>query len=145
MIFSARSRRKNPASIKPPTISPTRPPPTEMSKAPKAPKPRKTLALRSDARPAVRNGSVAGVERRPQLVFGDLWPYEPAPESAEAGIKGRYDLFIGGKFVAAKSGRYFDSINPANERKLSEIALAGAADVDAAYAAARGAFDGAWG
>src|SRR3954471_11473888 len=76
----------------------------------------------------------------PALVFGDLWPYEPAPESAEAGIKSRYDLFINGRFVPAKSGKYFDSINPAAEAKVSQIALAGAEDVDAAYSAARAAF-----
>src|SRR3954470_8950086 len=111
----------------------------------KKPKPRKALALTSGLRPAARNGSASGVERRPKLVFGELWPYEPAPESAEGGIKDRYELFIGGKFVAARSGRYFDSINPANERKLAEIALAGPADVDAAYSAARAAFDGPWG
>src|SRR5271157_3414778 len=74
--------------------------------------------------------------RRAGLIFGDLWEFDPAPESADPRIKARYDLFIGGKFVRPRSGRYFDSINPSNERKLSEIALAGKADVDAAYAAA---------
>jgi hypothetical protein len=53
--------------------------------------------------------------------------------------------FINGKFVAPKGGKYFDSINPANEQKLAEIALAGPADVDAAYAAAQRAYDGVWG
>jgi aldehyde dehydrogenase (NAD+) len=62
----------------------------------------------------------------------------PAPETADPKLKPRYDLFIDGKFVAPASGRYFDSINPANEQKLAEIAVADAADVDAAYAAARG-------
>jgi aldehyde dehydrogenase (NAD+) len=77
---------------------------------------------------------------RPSLIFGDLWEFDPAPETADPKIKARYDLFIGGRFVRPRSGRYFDSINPANERKLAEIALAGPADVDAAYAAAAGAF-----
>ena len=80
---------------------------------------------------------------RPELIFGDLWPYDPAPETAEPRLKARYDLFIDGAFVAAKSGRTFPSVNPANEQVLAEIALAGPADVEAAYAAARRAFP-AW-
>lgn len=83
--------------------------------------------------------------RAPELIFGDLWAFDPAPESADPKLKPRYDLFINGKFVAPKGGKYFGSINPANERKLTEIALAGPADVDAAYAAAQRAADGVWG
>lgn len=75
-----------------------------------------------------------------ELLFGDLWEYDPAPESAPAFIDQRYGLFINGKFVAPKTKKYFDSISPRNEEKLSEIALAGAADVDAAYQAAATAF-----
>ncbi len=81
----------------------------------------------------------------PALVFGDLWPYDPAPETADSGIQSRYELFIDGEFVAPKKGGYFDSINPATEEKLAEIPLAKAADVDAAFVAAKGAFDGVWG
>jgi aldehyde dehydrogenase (NAD+) len=75
-----------------------------------------------------------------ELLFGDLWEYDPAPESAPAFIEPRYGLFINGKFFAPKTRRYFDSISPRNEEKLSEIAVAGAADVDAAYQAAATAF-----
>jgi aldehyde dehydrogenase (NAD+) len=89
---------------------------------------------------AARNGRPA-----PELIFGDLWEYDPAPETADPKLKPRYDLFIDGKFVAPRSGKYFDSINPANEQKLAEIALAGAADVDLAYQAAQRAFEGGWG
>ena len=78
--------------------------------------------------------------RRPGLIFGDLWEFDPAPETADPKLKARYDLFIGGTFVRPRSGRYFDSVNPANEAKLAEIALAGPADVDAAYRAAGRAF-----
>src|SRR5882672_6942630 len=81
----------------------------------------------------------------PELIFGDLWEFEPAPETAAPKLKPRYDLFINGQFVAAKSGKYFDSINPANEQKLAEIALAGKDDVDAAYQAANRAFETVWG
>jgi aldehyde dehydrogenase (NAD+) len=81
----------------------------------------------------------------PQLIFGDLWEYDPAPESADPKIKPRYDLFIGGKFVAPKSGKYFDSINPATEKVLSSVPIANAEDVDDAYKAAQKAFEGHWG
>jgi aldehyde dehydrogenase (NAD+) len=76
----------------------------------------------------------------PQLIFGDLWEYDPAPETADPKLKPRYDLFIGGKFVAPKSGKYFESLNPATEEVLAEIALANQADVDSAYQAAQKAF-----
>ncbi|MEO7100408.1 MAG: aldehyde dehydrogenase family protein [Luteolibacter sp.] len=75
-----------------------------------------------------------------ELLFGDLWEYDPAPETAKAFIDEHYGLFINGKFVAPKTKKYFDSISPRNEEKLSEIALAGASDVDAAYQAAATAF-----
>ncbi len=78
-----------------------------------------------------------------ELLFGDLWEYDPAPESAEPFIDKRYGLFIDGKFTAPKSKKHFDSIAPRNGEKLSEIPLANAADVDAAYAAAAKAFP-AW-
>ncbi len=52
----------------------------------------------------------------PELIFGDLWEYDPAPETADPQLKSRYDLFIGGSFIAPKSGKYFDSINPATEQ-----------------------------
>ena len=92
---------------------------------------------RTVPRPTAASSSI------PQLIFGDLWEYDPAPETADPKLKPRYDLFIGGKFVAPKSGKYFDSINPATEQALAQIALANQADVDAAYQAAQKAF-GAW-
>jgi len=92
---------------------------------------------RAIARPTSAASSV------PQLIFGDLWEYDPAPETADPKLKSRYDLFIGGKFVAPRSGKYFESINPATEEALAEIALANQADVDAAYNAAQKAFP-AW-
>jgi len=79
-----------------------------------------------------------------ELIFGDLWEYDPAPETADPKLKPRYDLFINGGFVPPRSGEYFDSINPANEQKLAELALGGAADVDAAYQAAARAFASTW-
>ena len=76
----------------------------------------------------------------PQLIFGDLWEYDPAPETADPKLKPKYDLFIGGKPIAAKSGKYCESVNPATEEVLAEIALAVSSDVDAAYHAAQKAF-----
>jgi aldehyde dehydrogenase (NAD+) len=89
---------------------------------------------RTIARPTAVGGSI------PQLIFGDMWEYDPAPETADPKLKPKYDLFIGGKFVAPKSGKYFESVNPATEEVLAEIALASTADVDAAYHAAQKAF-----
>ena len=82
---------------------------------------------------------------RPELIFGDFWEFDPAPETADPKLKPRYELFIDGRFVPPAGGKYFDSINPANEQKLAEMALGGAADVDAAYAAAQRAFTSVWG
>jgi len=100
--------------------------------------------LAIEKKPVRPAGSDGSRRTRPELLFGDLWEYDPAPETADPKIKPRYELFIGGKFVAPAGGKYFDSINPANEQKLTEFALGGAADVDAAYAAARQAFDAVW-
>ena len=54
-------------------------------------------------------------------------------------------LLIGGKWVSAKSGKTFVSINPANEEGLAMIAEGDKADVDEAVKAARKAFEeGKW-
>ena len=74
------------------------------------------------------------------LNFATDWKYAPAPESpSSAKINPKYDLFIGGKFVPAAKGKYFDTVNPSNEKKLAEVADAGAEDVDKAVRAARSA------
>ena len=84
-------------------------------------------------------------ETVPRLKFNTGWQYAPAPESTgHIHIKPQYDLFINGKFVKPASGKYFDTINPANEEKLSEVAEANAADVDKAVKAARNAYDRYW-
>ena len=79
-----------------------------------------------------------------RLNFATDWAYAPAPETAKVEIKPRYDLFIGGQFVPPARGKYFDTINPANEKKLSEVAQADAEDVDRAVKAARRAYDKVW-
>ena len=69
----------------------------------------------------------------------------PAPESKSAAkINPRYDLFINGKFEKPASKKYFDTINPATEEKLSEVADANQADVNKAVSAARSAYDKVW-
>src|SRR5262245_40497092 len=67
--------------------------------------------------------------------------YSPAPESSKiVKLKPRYELFIGGRFVAPKAGKYFKTLNPATGETLAEIAEAGASDVDSAVKAADKAF-----
>jgi aldehyde dehydrogenase (NAD+) len=79
-----------------------------------------------------------------RLHFGARWQYAPAPETVPVQIDPRHELFIDGKFVPPLSGKYFDSINPATEEKLCEIAQAGAEDVDRAVKAARRAYESVW-
>lgn len=80
-----------------------------------------------------------------KLKFDSARKYAPAPESrAAAKIDPRYDLFINGKFEKPSGKKYFDTINPATEEKLSEIAEANAADVDKAVKAARNAYEKTW-
>ncbi|MEO6036639.1 MAG: aldehyde dehydrogenase family protein, partial [Verrucomicrobiota bacterium] len=79
-----------------------------------------------------------------RLNFGDKWDYTPAPETVPVKIQPRYELFINGKFSAPSSGKYFESINPATEQKLTDIAAANGADVDAAVKSARRAYEKVW-
>lgn len=68
--------------------------------------------------------------------------YAPAPESrAIVDIAPSYGLFIDGEFREAADGKVFKTVAPASEEVLSEVALAGDADVDAAVRAARKAFE----
>jgi len=71
--------------------------------------------------------------------------YSPAPESTNLiEIKERYPLFIKGKFSEPQSGKYFSTINPATEKKLSEVAVANQTDVDFAVKSARNAYKNVW-
>ena len=79
-----------------------------------------------------------------KLKFDSARNLAPAPESRSAAkIKDQYELFINGKFEKPLSKKYFDTINPATEEKLSRVAEANEADVDKAVKAARSAF-GVW-
>jgi phenylacetaldehyde dehydrogenase len=54
-------------------------------------------------------------------------------------------MLIDGKWVEAKSGKYFEVQDPATEMKLATVAEGDAPDIDAAVKAARRALDGPWG
>jgi aldehyde dehydrogenase (NAD+) len=108
----------------------------------------KALSRRAPAKRTLTetDAQIAVPLRERRLVFGDKWDYAPAPEDHKyIPIAPRHELFIDGKFVSPRSRRYFDSINPATEEKLTEIALADERDVAAATTAARRAFDQVWG
>jgi aldehyde dehydrogenase (NAD+) len=80
-----------------------------------------------------------------RLKFDAAWNYAPAPESKSAAtILPKYDLFINGEWQKPASKKYFDTINPATEEKLSEVADANDVDVDRAVTAARNAYDKHW-
>ena len=71
--------------------------------------------------------------------------YASAPESrAIAKIAASYDLFIGGKFIKAKKGKSFDTINPAPEEVLAKVAYADKLDIDLAVKTARSAYTKIW-
>jgi aldehyde dehydrogenase (NAD+) len=72
--------------------------------------------------------------------------YGPAPEEADIANawlerhKRRFGHFIGGRMLFPPKSRTFATVNPANGRKLADVAAAGKAEVDAAAAAAAAAF-----
>src|SRR3954462_8969049 len=107
-------------------------------------KTRSNFVVLSRSAPAVHERTALPVSER-LLDFGDRWGYAPAPEAHDyIKLQKRYQLFINGKFVPPKSGKYFPSINPATEEKLAEIAEANAADVGLAVSAARRAYKNVW-
>ena len=85
------------------------------------------------------------MKKQHNIDFSSDWNLVPAPEStATIKLKETYDLFINGKFVAPKSGKYFDTINPANEKVLAKVAEANEEDIDLAVKAARKAYNTTW-
>ncbi len=87
------------------------------------------------------------IERREDRTPGrpGPWAYSRAPEGREiVRLQDRYDLFVGGRFIEPKSGRYFETINPATEETLAQVAEAGEEDVDLAVRAAREAWEERW-
>jgi len=85
------------------------------------------------------------IQKKHRLDFSTGWNYDPAPESSDhISIKERYGHFINGEFVDPIEGKYFDTVNPATEEKLAEVAMGSQADVDAAVKAARKAYTKTW-
>ena len=79
------------------------------------------------------------------LDFGRAWEYAPAPEAADhVKIDPKYGLFIGGRWVSPRSGKYFQTVSPSTEQVLAEVAEANAHDVDDAVKAAREAYEKYW-
>ncbi|MBA2476940.1 MAG: aldehyde dehydrogenase family protein [Actinobacteria bacterium] len=73
------------------------------------------------------------------------WTYAPAPESREVvSIEERYGLYVGGEWLEPRSQEWYETISPASEEPLAQIAQAGAEDVALAVDAARGAYENAW-
>jgi aldehyde dehydrogenase (NAD+) len=70
--------------------------------------------------------------------------YAPAPEAREtARLRAEYGIFVGGAFRAG-TGDTVATIDPSTAAPLADVAEAGSDDVDAAVAAARGAYESAW-
>src|SRR5438105_1970565 len=95
--------------------------------------------------PSVKKKNPVSKNNTLKLNFDTSWTYAPAPESKSAAvINPQYDLFINGEWQKPLSKKYFDTINPANEEKLSEVAGANEADVEKAVRAARNAYEKYW-
>lgn len=97
----------------------------------------KTNKLKSGKTSVNGNGLAKAKNRKP------VWVYAKSPESKDhIHLKKRYDLFINGKWQTSK--KYFDTINPANEEKISETAYASKDDVDKAVRSASNAYNKSW-
>ena len=113
-------------------------------KAKRKPAARKASAKRAVVKAAAHVPAVVPLKNR-ALNFGGKWDYAPAPEDFKyIEIAPRHELFINGQFVAPHSGKYFESINPATEQTLTEIAAADETDVNNAVQAARNAYENVW-
>jgi len=70
---------------------------------------------------------------------------DPVPAAAtRAFLERRHQLFIGGRWVEPLGGKSIEVFDPATGGKISRVAAGEAADIDAAVAAARAAFNGPW-
>jgi aldehyde dehydrogenase (NAD+) len=71
------------------------------------------------------------------------WTYAPAPESRDiVTLEERYGHYIGGEWV--EPSETYTTIEPATEEPLAEVGQATPAEVDAAVAAAREAYENGW-
>ncbi|HLB17804.1 MAG TPA: aldehyde dehydrogenase family protein, partial [Gaiellaceae bacterium] len=71
------------------------------------------------------------------------WAYAPAPESRDVvTLDDRYGHYVGGNWL--EPSETYTTISPATEEPLAEVGQATAAEVEAAVAAARDAFENGW-
>ena len=83
--------------------------------------------------------------KRGEIVPAGL-DYDVSLEAADlVSIDESYDHWIDGESSPPAAGRYTPTVNPATEETLSRAAEGGAEDADQAVAAARKAYNGAWG
>jgi acyl-CoA reductase-like NAD-dependent aldehyde dehydrogenase len=62
-------------------------------------------------------------------------------QQADSFVRSSHKLLIDGQWVEAASGEMFETLNPATEEVLSEVAHGQAEDINRAVKAARKAFD----
>src|SRR5687767_15442754 len=68
------------------------------------------------------------------------WDYSPAPESADhVRLRDSYGVFVGGEFADPRSGKSAPTVNPATEKKIAQVAVAGEDDIAHAVQTARAA------
>ncbi len=92
---------------------------------------------------ATKAGASSRKGKKTTLDFVEGDRYAPAPESRDhVSLKDSYNLFIGGEWVRAP--KRFETINPATEEVLAEVAEAGPRMVDHAVTAAREAYEKTW-
>src|SRR5262249_7449581 len=133
----------------------TRAPPTRSvsSALPCAPPCRGTLTRREIACQVVRIGLACAdrgdIETRGRDSRGEETVMAVAvsvEQQADSFVRSSHKLMIDGEWVEAASGQTFETLNPATEEVLAEIAYGQAEDIDRAVKAARKAFadDSPW-
>src|SRR5262245_3881757 len=114
------------------------------------------ISIRGNGAPSADGGApfCSGPSRfppgsRPSYRSGDRHsrrnPMTTAANAPDASAPRRYQLFINGKFVDAKSGKTFETIFPHDRSVQAVVAEGDKADIDEAVSAARAAYDGGWG
>jgi aldehyde dehydrogenase (NAD+) len=74
-----------------------------------------------------------------------IFDYAPSLEGTDnVKIQNKNKLFIGGKFTASSSNKFFPTINPATGETLALISEANSKDIDLAVKSARKAYSSVW-
>ena len=61
------------------------------------------------------------------------FPHPQIGRAASDFLAGRHQLFIGGRWVDASSGKTFETFDPGSGRVIARVAEGEAADIDAAH------------